>query len=1100
MDFTLVYGKSGSGKTAYIFNKIGQIIQNANIQLDEKVFLIVPEQSNLMAEYNLINSLKVNTLMNVEVLTLSRMQARLEQELSQNKLVHLSKVGKSMLIYNLLNKHKTKLSFLGKTAKNVDTVSQMFTEFKKHNIRVEDLQNLEFSSKYQELKFNDIILLYQEYESRLKNNFIDENDKINLLISQIEKSSLLDNSHIFIDDFDGLTDQEICIVDKIFLKAKSITVTATVDDINTLTNAEDDIFYFNKVFALELVELAKKHNARIEKVELKENHRAQTVELALLEKALTNKEKVVYEDDVNNISLRIANDVYQELEEIAKNITLLVKDEEYKYGEIAIITDDTDKYSQDAKAIFHQYEIPIYIDEKKSLNQNILMQLLLSIFEIYTNNYSIDNMFSYIKSGLISIEQDDIFKLENYCLKWGVKGNKWQKEFKYEEVNDDQNKLEELRKFIITPLLELKSQILEDKTINQKISAIYKFLDSQEIIKNLNNNITFVNSSTIADEYNTSYNLLVNIFDEMILLFDGEIISFERFKELLKIGLENSELGVVPASQDQVILGDIMRSRNHNIKAVFIVGLNDGTFPKASREEGFINDSDRKFLRDNGLSVAKDSMELLCNEQYNIYKAFTIATNKLFLSYCSTDSNGGSIRPSITIKRIKRIFPKLKEESLLIKQNDIIVNDQVTKEIALQKYKDFLDGKEIEEKWIDLICYYYNQDKVQFERIAKGYYYTNIANDLSPENIEKLYGNKLKVDVSKLERYSRCPFSFYMEYGLKLKEREELQIQSVDTGTFMHDVIDEFFKRLDEKGYSIKETSEDDLLDLVRQIINEKLDLFKFRKLINTNKFIILTKKLKQTVVESVKYIINSIKESDFDIYGTEVEFGNNKTIKPYTIELDDGRIVELNGKIDRIDLGKIDDNNYVRIIDYKSSIRDLEERKIRAGLQLQLFTYANVVEKETDFIPGGVLYFGLEDDLIKLSDGMASQEEIENEIKKSFRMKGYVVADVNIVRAMDKTLLNSSGTSQIIPATINKDGVKLTKNGPKTKEHFQELQKVVKDISKRISKEILKGKIDIKPYKDKNKTGCDYCKYKTICNFTPGMPDNEYYIVKDVN
>jgi ATP-dependent helicase/nuclease subunit B len=1096
MNFTLIYGKSGSGKTAYIFNKIHQIIENAESELEEKVFLIVPEQSNLMAEYNLMKALNKSTLMNVEVLTLSRMQARLEQELSQNKYIHLTKIGKSMLIYNLLNKYKNQLNFLGKTSKNVDTVNQMLTEFKKHNIKIEDLQNLKFDSKYQELKFNDCLLLYQEYQKKLDNKIIDENDKINLLISQIEKSDLLNNSHIFIDDFDGFTEQEYCIIDKFFNKAKSITVTATLDDIDVLTNPSNDLFYFNKLFALRLIEIAKNYGSNIEKVKLDTNLRAKTKELKALEEALSKPEKIVFNDDVNNIELTIANDIYQEIENVAKTIYYLVKNEDYKYNEIAIITDDTDKYSISARAIFNEYNIPIFIDEKKKLNQNVLMQFILSIFDIFSNNYSIDSMFLYLKSNLLNIEKEEIYKLENYCLKWGIKGNKWQKEFKYQKVSAEQNKIEELRQKIINPLNKLKEQIVEDKTINQKIKALYEFLQEQDVISKLNNSINDSNEQ-LVDEYLTSYNILVSIFDEMILLFNDEVVGFDRFKELLKIGLESSELGMVPASQDQVILGDIMRSRNHNIKVIFIVGLNDGTFPKASREEGFINDNDRKFLRENGLSVAKDSMELLCNEQYNIYKAFTIATNRIYLSYCSSNIKGDSIRPSITIKKIKMLFPKLQEKSLLIEKDDRIVNEQVTKEIVLEKYKDFLDGKEIEDKWIDLICYYSKKEPVQFEKILNGYDYTNLATDITPENIQKLYGNTLKISVSKLEKYKQCPFSFYLEYGLKIKEREQMQVLSMDTGSFMHEVIDEFFKEADNLGIKIKEISDEQAQEIIDKVISEKLDLSKYYKLINNKKFIILTRKLKQTIKLSLKYIIESIKASDFNVLSTEIEFGNNKEIKPYVIELEDGKKAELEGKIDRVDIGNLDDKTCIRIIDYKSSMKSLDEKKIMAGLQLQLFTYANVMEEEKGYDPVGVFYFGLEDILIGLSKGNPSIEEIEEKIKNHFKMSGFVVADVNVVRAMDNTIPASGGSSQIIPARIDSSNiVKPTKSGPKTKEQFQELQAITKEIAKQISKEILKGKIDIKPYNDRYNTGCTYCKYGTICNFSPDRKGNNYYYI----
>ncbi len=321
----------------------------------------------------------------------------------------------------------------------------------------------------------------------------------------------------------------------------------------------------------------------------------------------------------------------------------------------------------------------------------------------------------------------------------------------------------------------------------------------------------------------------------------------------------------------------------------------------------------------------------------------------------------------------------------------------------------------------------------------------------------------------------------------------------IDTGTSIHDAIDEFFKAGEEKGLRIKELQDEDINEIGRQIIEQKLEVSRYYMLTGTAKFRKLTTKLKKTVLDSIKYIINSLKVSSFDVYGTEVGFGVNSELKSQIIELDDGKQVELVGKIDRVDVGKIDDKTYVRIIDYKSSTKKIDKDLVEAGLQLQLLTYSDVVQTEKDFAAAGVLYFGLKDELTKVKDKTLSDEDLEKQILKRFRMSGLLVADVKIIRAMDNTISNVGGTSQIVPAQINQaNEVVMAKSQAATKSEFDELQKTTRRLIKQISKEILNGKIDIKPYKYNKKTGCDYCKYKTICNFTPGMYGNEFnYVVK---
>ena len=367
MKFKLVYGRSGTGKSTYIYEDI------KNKKDDNQIFLIVPEQSNLMAEQNLFKYTGKNTLMNIEVLTLSRMITRVEDELGGKLDTKLSKVGKSMLIYNLLIKYKSKLQFLGKTAKNADTVSQLITEFKKHNIKPENIKELKTENKYQELKLQDILFLYETYESNLSNKLVDENDKLDILSSKLTESKLLDNTYIYIDDFQGFTEQEFKIVSKIMDKCKELTVVVTLDELNTLTKPENDLFYFNKLFAVRLLDLAEKKNASIEKIKLEKNLRAKTPELKFLEENLNKISAKLYSNEVKNISICLSNDVYAELEEVAKQITTLVQKENYRYNEISIITQNTESYAEDAKAIFEKFNIPIFIDEKKKLNQNIII-------------------------------------------------------------------------------------------------------------------------------------------------------------------------------------------------------------------------------------------------------------------------------------------------------------------------------------------------------------------------------------------------------------------------------------------------------------------------------------------------------------------------------------------------------------------------------------------------------------------------------------------------------------------------------------------------------------------------------------------------------
>ena len=1085
----IIYGKSGTGKSEYIYKDIDKKIEKF-----KNIYIIVPEQSNLTSERKFFEITGRKTLFNVEVLTLSRMAYRIALEIGgDNK--HLSKTGKSMLIYDLLVKNKKELNFLGKSDKNIEVVDKMFAELKKHNVKLEDLNNLKLEDKYTELKLDDIKLLYEKYEERINNNFIDENDELTVLSQNIKYSNMFDNSSIYFDEFFGFTPQEYVIFEEILKKCEEVSVAICMDKIESDKPKESDIFYFNRKYSKKLLEISENQNCKLNLINLDELYRFKNEELICLEENLYGGNKK-FEKETQNIELFLANNPYSEIENVAKNIYNLVKFEGYKYREIGIIANDIENYSENAKVIFAKYDIPIFIDEKKALNQNILIKYIISMLDIFVNSWSYDSIFNYLKIGLLDIDYYDICLLENYCNKWGIRGKKfYNREFNYEPMNDKQEELEQLRKKIVNPLLELKKSFMENKTVLELTQDVYEFLIENKVIEILDEKIKSCDNIEISNEYNTSYKLLVSILEDMVDLFGDEKITFEKYKELLAVGIKASELGKIPATQDQVVLGDIDRTRSNKIKVLFILGMNDGSFPKVNKQEGYLNDQDRILLQEHGIELAKTSFDSVFESQFNIYRTFSIPEEKLFLSYCSSDKDGKSIRPSIIIKKIKRVFPKIKEKSDVVKKEYMITNEKATFEEALEKYKAFLDGEEIDKKWRDILIYFYKKNKKAFSKAVSGANYTNKAEAISISTIKKMYGNTLKTTISRLENYRRCPFSFHMNYGLKLKEQENFQIRTIDTGSFMHEVIDYFFEYIDDKSIELKQLTDEQITEIINKIIDEILQTSRYYIFSSTAKYRMMTRRLKKVVLQSMKYIIYSLKFSDFKPIGHEIEFGGKNGYKPIKVKLDSGENIEIIGKIDRVDIGKIDDKKYVRIIDYKSQIKKLDLNQVVSGLQIQLITYLDAVTQQDNFEPAGVLYLGLIDNIIKAKKNLPD-EEIEKEIRKGFKMQGLILADVKVVKMMDNNL--EQGYSDIIPAYISKEGELSKKfSSAASKEEFQALQRTVKKTIRQISKEILSGDISIKPYNYNQKTGCDYCPYKSICMFNVNIKGNEYNYIK---
>ena len=1117
----IIYGRSGSGKSEYIYNKIRSELETA-----PKTYIVTPEQFSFTAEKKLLETLDEGATTRVEVLSFERMAYRVLQETLGTSLKNIDKAGKAMVVSSLLEEAQKELNFLGKNLENIDLILTQITEFKKHGITAEMLKEKMDATQdtYLKLKIKDMYTIYSRFEDRLQDNYIDENDLLNLLAQNIESSHLFDNCLFYIDEFAGFTKQEYNVIQVLEKIAKDIYVTVCTDDLRVIKSPEADIFYDNKQTVQTLKQIADIKN----EIHLENSYRFKNEELRHLEKNIFDLPYTTYNKEAGNIKLTIAKNQYEEIENVAREISKLVRKEGYRYRDIGVITKNLEDYSSLCKAIFSEYEIPVFIDEKKDITSDIFVKYVLAILDIFAKNWSYEAVFNYLKSGIVKV--DRLYELENYCLKWNIKGSKW-----YEKPWDfgEEDTFEAEQKEVITPLLEFRKNLNSKNTADKISEELYKFIlkncdayqntNKQAQKKSENKQETNELSNKDVDKegwINTdSYNAVIDVIDEIAELFKDVKMSFDTYSKLLKTGIQTKEIGQIPQTQDKVTVGDVNRSKTHKVRAIFIIGVNDGVFPSVPSSEGFFNDKDRENLKEEGLELAKGTLEKMYEENFNIYKAFSTAEERLYISYPASDVDDKPLRKSTTISKLRRIFPKLKEntyiddslnkakENLKLEKDNANVGEQhslqdncineapeaemniYTKEVTFSELLSHINN--MNGSWYEVYNWYKNNPKYSYrlEKALEGLEYTNLPEKINKHNVQKLYGDTLHTTVSRLEQYKSCEFSYYLKYGLKLSSKEKMDIKPVDTGSFMHDVVDTFFK----ENENVKGISDEELKKILDKIVEDKLSMPRNYIFTATAKYRNLVTRLKRVIFYSMKYIVQSLKNSEFDVMQTELEFGNN-TYPPIEMTLDDGKRVSITGKIDRIDIAKAPNGKYIRIIDYKSSTKDIELNKVIAGLQLQLLTYVDAITQKEKAEPAGALYFSLIEPKLASAKKEMSKEEIEQIIKKNYKMNGLVLADINVIKMMDKNL--QTGKSDIIPVELNSSGEINYKNSKTvTKDEFENLQKYTIKLIKQISKEILDGNIDLKPYYALNnkKTPCSYCEYKSICQFNPKLAGNKY-------
>lgn len=629
------------GKSSYIYREIAEQIEKENT----KIYIITPEQFSFTAENKLLAEVKEGAVLQAEVLTFARMAYRIMQETGGANDTTLSQVGKSMLVDAILRKQKKNLTFLGNSDENIEVVENAITEFKKHCISTQKLEEVsqKLEDTYLQAKVKDLTTVYEEYQNYLQEGYIDENDTLDKLVQNIEKSQQFVDTLIYIDEFAGFTMQEYQIIEKLLSMAKRVTITVTTDSLWQKEVQEEDIFYDNKKTIERILSIAKAVGVTVEpEVKLDKKYRFKTPELQYLESNLYATKYHKYGQHVENLSLFLAKNPYSEVEQVAKQIIKLVKEKKYRFQDIAIITKDISTYSGLVKAISEEYEIPVFVDEKKDLSQNIFVKYMLALLSIFAKNWSYDSVMDYVKSGFLKIDKEDIYLFEKYTLALGIEYKKWYEgEWNFGEVTESEKeeieKVKAVRKQVITPLVSLKEKMNASKTYEDITKKLYLFLLEQNIQEQLQakaEELEKLGNLELAGLYEMSWNTVIEVLEELVMVFGKETVSFENYLLLLKTGLKTASLGKIPATQDVVLMGDVERSRSHKVKAVFLLGVNDGVFPSIHKEEGFLGDEDRRKLKEKGIELAKGTLEQLYEENFNIYKAFTTAEEKIrnFLS------------------------------------------------------------------------------------------------------------------------------------------------------------------------------------------------------------------------------------------------------------------------------------------------------------------------------------------------------------------------------------------------------------------------------------------------------------------------------------
>ncbi len=1162
MPLRLILGRAGSGKTSLCYEEISSRLKEN--PKGEPLLYIVPEQATFQAEYSIATLPGIKGSFRAQVVSFRRLAFKVLQELGGGGGTYIDDVGKAMVLRKILERKKLDLKVFKYSSRHsgmLENIVETYNELKRSGVSVakltealsfqEDEKQGKRKNSYLKEKINDLSLILKVMEEELSGTYIDEQDYLDLLIEKIPQSSYLREAEIWVDGFYEINSQEMAVLRELLKKCPHVNVTLCLNrDYQPYERLEElDPFFPAASSCQRLKQEALSANISFEVQLLSEvsSRFNPGSKLAHLEKYFHKYPPRLFKEEISTEEIRLVATAHRrcEVESLAREITSLARDKGYRWRDMVVMAGDLDQYRDTLATVFKDFDIPFFFDHKRSVLHHPIIEFLRSALEVVTHNWRYDAVFRCAKTDILlppgvvdnkaNYWRERLDRLENYALAFGISGNRWLKDEDWdyrkgdslEEYGEEKNsqreerflkEINETRRQISTPLITFQKRIKKAPTLREKTESLYFLLEdagAQGSLENWHKEALERGETEKAREHFQVYKLILDLMDQLVEIMGEEKVPLYLFVQLLEAGMERLRLSLVPPALDQVLVGTPDRTRPGNVKGAFIIGVNDGVFPACPQEDSIFSEEEREVLNKGGLNIIPGSRQLF-DEQYISYMALTRPSELLWVSYPLADEEGKGLMPSLLISRLKEIFPTVKEENLGSQPKPEEPEEEAIcyishprrtlSHLSVQLSRWNKEGK-INTIWWDVYNWFASREEWQEKGklLMGGVFYENKEENLQKATCSKLYGVHMKSSVSRIEKYKQCPFSHFISYGLRLKERPVYRLDHADTGRFFHAALYEVGKALESKGLEWKDLSPEDTGALVEEEVNKLIPLLQKEILLSSSRYRFLGKNLKKTVQQASLILREQSLVSSFKPIGLEIAFGEGENLPGFTFSLANGCRVELKGRIDRIDGARgADGKYYLRVVDYKSGLKDVNLSEIYHGLSLQLLAYLDVAltyAKEwlkEEALPAGILYFRIHSDLLKV-DNPLSPEAAKVKLRGKYKMKGRVLGNLEVVKLMDSSLIEGK-TSAIVPVGIKKDGQFNQHSKVLDALDFSFLRKHVEKTIVESTAEITGGNLQISPYRLAKNKACSYCENKPVCQFDPLITGYEFRVLQQKN
>ena len=1118
MSLHFIFGSSGSGKSNYIYE---HILTQSKAEPNQLFFVVVPEQFTMQTQRELVHRQADHGIMNIDVVSFQRLAYRVFDELGLKQLKVLEETGKNFVLRKVAEDKQDELTSLrGSMKKNgyINELKSVISELSQYRIGPEGLERLSGDESLPEpfrRRIEDIRIMYQGFTDYLEGNYITAEEVLEVLAREAGHSAFLKDSCLVLDGFYGFTPIQYALLEQLMKCTRDMYVTVTLDEREKpfVMKGMQELFYTSKKTIATLMEIADRNHITVEEP-IRLSHSTDTrfgqaKPLEWLEQNLFRENPEPYpaadisgrragdagqsvpEDckdrqssPTEHIILRSLPDPRQELFYLAGEIRRLVREEGYRYRDMAIVCGDVESYGNYVPEIFENFEIPYFLDKKNTITYHPMTELIKSALLTVEQDFSYESVMAYLRCGLSGFTAEKVDIFENYLLANRIRGlRRWSDA--WVRVNgtgssDELSLVNRMREQVLLRFREpLKVWRGKNTTVLEKTVALYQFITAhrvQEQLEERKNKLEQAGSLAKAREYAQIYRLVMDLLNKLTQLLPEEKLELTEYRQVLEAGFSASFVGIIPPGYDQVLVGDIERSRLPDIKILFLAGVNDGLIPKAENAGGLISQQEREVFAAHQMELAPGIREKAFIQKFYLYLNMTKPSEKLYLTWYRVNGEGKEARRSYLVGIVQKLFPGLSVGSVE-KDADTWLSGVVTEKSSRRVLIEGLNRAKTGEAspvFLALLDWYRKQESwsSQAEDLLDAAFYSYESRCMSREVTRELYGRELVNSVTRLERFASCAYAHFLAYGLGVKERQLGEFAPVDMGSLFHEALERYSGKMEEAGYHWVDVPPDRQEAMTEAAVTETVEeagylLFQDARTAYTVQRI--TRILKKTI----ETIASQIGRSSFAPEGYEVSFSFEQDLKSVNFTLSEEERMRLKGRIDRMDVHRDGDRLYVKVVDYKSGNTQFQLLSLYHGLQLQLVVYMNAAVElmkkkypDKEVLPAGMFYYHIDDPVIE-AKGMPTEEEIREKIYEELQLKG-VGADES-------------------------DGSVSKKSQKADQEELAVLSDFVNTKIHTIGQSIYRGDIQVNPYQLKDKSGCDYCPYRGICGFDGKVPGYGY-------